>query len=382
MDNETDKKEKLTRKERRRRWKEAKRAKRAELKEYYRYAPWGRRVWNLYLKKIVNVLLMLTILVGLVAVNMDLIIDGVVAPILMDMYDNAAKKPLTPEQEKELYEMSPIDEEGAARIDALPRVGEDETWTVCVYMIGADLEDMGENNLSDLLRYETRAVREEIEADKAAARRDSLDRFRGELEENGLGLPAFFYYPVVPVASSTTVTEDVIVAERDGFASNDIAEMTADVWSDNINVVIQTGGARRWSNQLVNPNRTQRFTYHNGEFKEVANLPLERASSRESLEGFLRFCKEEYPSDHRILVLWNHGGGPFGYGHDAVYGGFLSLKDIREALSSVYRPSKTDPAFDIIGYDACLMSTLEATHALDGFADYYCVSEEVEPGDG
>ncbi len=382
MDNQTDKKEKLTRKERRRRWKEAKRAKRAELKEYYRYAPWGKRVWNLYLKKIVNVLLMLTILVGLVAVNMGLIMDGVVAPILMDMYDNAAKKPLTPEQEKELYEMSPIDEEGAARIDALPRVGEDETWTVCVYMIGADLEDMGENDLSDLLRYETRAVREEIEADKAAARRDSLDRFRGELEENGLGLPAFFYYPVVPVASSTTVTEDVIVAERDGFASNDIAEMTADVWSDNINVVIQTGGARRWSNQLVNPNRTQRFTYHNGEFKEVANLPLERASSRESLEGFLRFCKEEYPSDHRILVLWNHGGGPFGYGHDAVYGGSLSLKDIREALSSVYRPSKTNPAFDIIGYDACLMSTLEATHALDGFADYYCVSEEVEPGDG
>ena len=309
MDNETDKKEKLTRKERRRRWKEAKRAKRAELKEYYRYAPWGKRVWNLYLKKIVNVLLMLTILVGLVAVNMGLIMHGVVAPILMDMYDNAAKKPLTPEQEKELYEMSPIDEEGAARIDALPRVGEDETWTVCVYMIGADLEDMGENDLSDLLRYETRAVREEIEADKAAARRDSLDRFRGELEENGLGLPAFFYYPVVPVASSTTVTEDVIVAERDGFASNDIAELTADVWSDNINVVIQTGGARRWSNQLVNPNRTQRFTYHNGEFKEVANLPLERASSRESLEGFLRFCKEEYPSDHRILVLWNHGGG-------------------------------------------------------------------------
>ena len=95
MDNETDKKEKLTRKERRRRWKEAKRAKRAELKEYYRYAPWGKRVWNLYLKKIVNVLLMLTILVGLVAVNMGLIMDGVVAPILMDMYDNAAKKPLT-----------------------------------------------------------------------------------------------------------------------------------------------------------------------------------------------------------------------------------------------------------------------------------------------
>ena len=43
------KKEKLTRRERRKRWKAAKRAKRQELKDYYQYAPWLKRVWNLYL---------------------------------------------------------------------------------------------------------------------------------------------------------------------------------------------------------------------------------------------------------------------------------------------------------------------------------------------
>lgn len=31
---------------------------------------------------------------------------------------------------------------------------------------------------------------------------------------------------------------------------------------------------------------------------------------------------------------------------------------------------------------ACFMSGLEATHAINGYADYYCVSEESEPGDG
>ena len=44
------KKEKLTHKEKRRRWKAAKKAKRQELKDYYQYAPWLKRVWNLYLK--------------------------------------------------------------------------------------------------------------------------------------------------------------------------------------------------------------------------------------------------------------------------------------------------------------------------------------------
>ena len=42
-------KEKLTRKEKRLRWKEAKRARRQAEKDFYQYAPWFKRVWNLYL---------------------------------------------------------------------------------------------------------------------------------------------------------------------------------------------------------------------------------------------------------------------------------------------------------------------------------------------
>ena len=55
---------------------------------------------------------------------------------------------------------------------------------------------------------------------------------------------------------------------------------------------------------------------------------------------------------------------------DSIYGQTLTLKDIRMALESVYRPNSRKPAFDIIGFDACLMSCLEVTNALDGFADY------------
>jgi hypothetical protein len=67
---------------------------------------------------------------------------------------------------------------------------------------------------------------------------------------------------------------------------------------------------------------------------------------------------------------------------DSIYGGMFSLKDIRAALESVYQPDAEKPAFDIIGFDACLMSCLEVTKTLDGFADYYCLSEESIPGDG
>jgi len=303
-------------------------------------------------------------------------------PLLITYYNTTKDLPLDEEGLAKMYELSPLDEEGGARIDALPAIGADETWTVCVYIVGSNLEDQNENDLSYVTAVMTADQKQLAAQNNRQSMLDRLTRFSDELAANGLELPAFYYYPEKPIASSTYVTEDVTVAKGEGCASADIREMTDSTWSDNIRIVIQTGGATRWSNELVNPNRTQRFLYEKGEFTEVSNLPLQPSSETGTLAEFIRFCRDEYPSDHRILVLWNHGGGPFGYGNDSIFNGAFTLKDIRDALEQVYRPNSAKPAFDIIGFDACLMSTLEVTHALDGFADYYCLSEESEPGDG
>ena len=379
------KKEKLTHREKRRRWKAAKRAKRQELKDYYQYAPWLKRVWNLYLKGFFKRLLgfvLVLALIGTLVVSAPAIIATVGGPITREHYDRIKNRPLTEDKIGQIYEMSPIDEAGYERIEALPSVGEDETWTICVYFVAADLEDFGENDLSYVTSFMTRDVKEENASDSRTERIGRLTRFNDELAKNSLELPAFFYYPDIPVASSIPVTQNVIVSDRLGCASADINELTSGTWGDNIQIVFQTGGATHWSNSLVNPNRTQRFLYKDGKLTEVANLALQPASEPETLADFLRFCKNEYHSDHNMLVLWDHGGGPFGYGMDSIYGQMLSLKDVRTALESVHRPNSTKPAFDIIGFDACLMSCLEVTNTLDGFADYYCLSKEAEPGDG
>jgi len=375
-------KERLTRKEKRARWKAAKRAKKQEQREYYRYAPWPKKVWNLWLKKFLKVVMVLLLIVGVLAANMETIFNEIVVPILRTSIMEQRNKPLSEEQKKQIYELSPIDEEGAARIDALPKSKADETWTISVYIVGADLEDDTENDLSYVTTVMTRDAAQDAANESRMATMDRLNRYNTELADNGLELPKFFYYPDVPVASSTVVTQDVHVSERTGMASADISELTSGVWGDNIQIVIQTGGATHWTNDLINPNRTQRFLYKGGKFTEVADLPLQPASEPDTLAGFLRFCRDEYPADHNMLVLWDHGGGPFGYGQDSIFGQMLSLKNIREALSSVYRPNSAKPAFDIIGFDACLMGCLEVTHALEGFASYYCLSEEVIPGDG
>ena len=140
-------KEKLSLKERRKRWKAAKKAKRDAEKEYYRYAPWPTRVWHLYLKKPLTGILTCLIVLVLVAASFGAISE-LFSSIFMEVYQTTKDKPLSEEDMKKLYELSPLDEEGAKRIDALPAVGEDETWTICVYMVGSNLEDQNENDLS------------------------------------------------------------------------------------------------------------------------------------------------------------------------------------------------------------------------------------------
>jgi hypothetical protein len=369
---------KLAKKEKKKRWKETKKEDRRKLKEHYKDAPWFIRIPRLLIGPVLKVVSFATPIILIVA-----IIGGSIYGCIVLSYMDIAENQNRPVSKEEILEFSPIDEEGAAKIAAMPGIGEDETWTICVYMIGADLEDDYENDLSLTTLYETKKEKDARNQAVIDKRFEHLEKYSSELKKSKLGLPEFLYFPEKPVASSEYVKNEVIVATGDGAASQDIDEMFMSEMSDNIQVVIQTGGATRWSNTFINPNKTQRFLIKNDTFEEVSNLPLQRSNDPATLAEFLRFCNKNYKADHTILVLWDHGGGPFGYGNDSIYGGeSMSLKEVRQALSMVYTPNEDNPAFDIIGFDACLMSNLEVTHALNGFASYYVLSEESEPGWG
>lgn len=363
-------KDRESRRERRKAWRQDKKAMRAELAEKYKNAPWYIRIPRVYLLKP---------FIALVAAA--LIVTGAVTILPNLLINTVFSTKNNPVDMKEIEKLSPVDKEGAAKIDKMPAAGKDETWTISVYIAGSNLEDMGENDLAAVVRAQAAEIRSKRTSESAATISGRLNNFTKELGSNNLDLPAYLYYPSSPV-SSREEEEEVVKATAKGFASTDISEMTSDTWSDNIRIVIQTGGATRWSNSNVNPNRTQRFVYYKGEFKEVYNEPIQRVTDPKTLTSFLKFCREEYPADHNMLILWNHGGGAFGYGHDSIYEGMMSLKDIRAGLEGAFKPDINKPAFDIIGFDACLMASLEVTHALDGFASYYALSEETEPGDG
>ena len=371
---------KIAKKERKQRWKETKKEDRRKLKEHYKDAPWYIRIPRLALRPGIKVLCWVLVAAIVLSIGIKIYEYSEYANVLLYLLHKDDE--VTQEQ---IIEQSPYDEEGAARIAAMPGVDPDDTWTICIYMVGADLEDIYENDLSMTTRMQINNEREQRRQETLQGYFGELETYSNDLNKNNLPLPEFLYYPEKPIARSEYVIDETIVAPPDsGAASKDIIEMLTPELSDNITVVIQTGGATRWENTFINPNKTQRFVITKDRyFEEVENFPLQRATDPNTLSDFLRFCKDDYPADHTMLILWDHGGGPFGYGHDSIFGGGnMSLKTVNQALSNVYKPDPENPAFDIIGYDACLMSNLEVTHSLYGFASYYALSEESEPNSG
>ena len=81
------------------------------------------------------------------------------------------------------------------------------------------------------------------------------------------------------------------------------------------------------------------------------------------------------------LILWDHGGGPMvGCGYDEIYDDPLTLGELSSALEDAGVGSGR--RLDFIGFDACLMGSLEVGWVLRDYADYLIASEETEPGSG
>lgn len=167
-----------------------------------------------------------------------------------------------------------------------------------------------------------------------------------------------------------------------GLATMDLQEMIDGSPSDKTRFVVQTGGANAWDNDLVDDAMTQRFVIENHNITEIEAVAGANMGSAKTLAEFLDWGVATYPAEKMGLIFWNHGGGSItGVCFDEQNeNDSLSLLEIENALTSVY-PKMTD-AFEFIGFDACLMGTLETGNILAPHARYMIASEELEPGYG
>jgi hypothetical protein len=166
-----------------------------------------------------------------------------------------------------------------------------------------------------------------------------------------------------------------------GAATTDMKEMMSVGSTPNLNIVVTTGGALEWKQKDIDPEKIQRWKIEKKGKTRLEDAQEAYMSVPITLKNFITYSIKNFPADRYSLILWNHGMGAIdGYGSDQLSGRAMRLDNIRYALEMAYQ--ETGVKFDIIGFDACLMATIETADVLSPFANFMVASEEIEPGHG
>ncbi len=169
-----------------------------------------------------------------------------------------------------------------------------------------------------------------------------------------------------------------------GFATTDLEEMLEVQLPENVNVVIQTGGAVEWQNEIMDSSVIQRWLYSSEGLELLEEQDTANMGDAQTLYEFLAFANENFPADRVAVTFWNHGGGSVsGAAFDEIYDyDSLDLSEMYQAFDAVWPADKENPALELVGFDTCLMATIDVAAVFQNFAKYLVGSEEVEPGNG
>ena len=167
---------------------------------------------------------------------------------------------------------------------------------------------------------------------------------------------------------------------RSSMGTYDLQEMLEAQFGAGINLLVYTGGCKGWRNSAVSSDVNQIWQVRDGKLaclkKDLGSVSM---TDPDTLSGYIQWCAANYPASRYELILWDHGGGSVsGYGYDEKFAasGSMDLAGLDAALRA------GGVKFDFIGYDACLMATVETALAMAPYADYLIASEETEPGVG
>ena len=171
---------------------------------------------------------------------------------------------------------------------------------------------------------------------------------------------------------------------KNGFASIDLNEMMAVQLPENVNIVIQTGGATVWQNEYMDPAKLQRWLFNSEGLQLLDEQESANMGEAQTLYEFLAFANANYPAERVAVTFWNHGGGSVsGAAFDELYEmDSLDLAEMYQAFDAVWPADKENPALEMVGFDTCLMATVDVASIFQNFARYLVASEELEPGNG
>lgn len=167
----------------------------------------------------------------------------------------------------------------------------------------------------------------------------------------------------------------------------DINEMEIVGSDENISIVVQIDRISGYDSSNGDWTGAIRYNVTKDFDTDIISSPVKQdigevnMGAATTLQDFIQWAKSSFPAENYALILWDHGSGimdgsaPGGVCWDDTNGDdYLTLPEIYSVLSTNH--------VDLLGFDACLMGSLEVHYQLQDCVDVIVGSEDVEPTDG
>ncbi len=265
-------------------------------------------------------------------------------------------------------------------------VGGEKSKLLVIYMVGSDLENTQapkDGNVEGGLG--TKDLSELIQGYKSLSRREDIDviiAYGGSSQQKGSPLSRTLKMKCHPSDDKT---------ENDDKPENNFSDWKGVKFAKFIDPGIvmndELGNQTTTTIGKVNEEMTvfdQLICNDNLYEESRANM-----GDKSTLRHFLEYVMNDnnfskYQS--KFLIFWGHGGSYNGFGNDQVYDmDSLSLTEISEAFNeaiSEVRKDNNNRIFDLIGFDACLMGSIEVADIIKPYAKYLLASQDLESGEG
>ncbi len=154
------------------------------------------------------------------------------------------------------------------------------------------------------------------------------------------------------------------------YAPDDLAEMMSIGSNSNLTIIVMYDSQEYGDSGI--------YLIEKGKKELLKSLGEVDMGSENTLEYFLNYTIDNYPSEHYFLDFWDHGNY---YGGVCIdHGDWLTLGEIKNALQFSYH--KIGRKMDVVGFDACRMGGIEIFYSLKNYANYGVASEKDEPASG
>lgn len=171
-----------------------------------------------------------------------------------------------------------------------------------------------------------------------------------------------------------------------GYASADIDEiLQVNGQPSDVNIVIETGGARAWKNSKIDADKLGRWHVEGKQIVSDAQLTYASMGESTTLSSFLTWGMQTYPAQKTGVIFWNHGGAMQGVCQDETETGgwdMLTNSEVKTALTTTFNDLGRTEKLEFVGYDACLMQVQDVAEFNSQFFNYMVGSEESEAGFG